>query len=213
MLEPKERWQKEDSGGKYAGARWRSMRRRGNDPRLVRGILARHLPPRTPAAVLDVPCGTARLRPAIEGGGCTWFGLDVSASMLTSAAAEGRPLLRGDVEALPFPDDAFDAVVCCRLLHHLADPAVFARTVGELVRVSRHLVVASFWDAGSLPARHRARFPKRGRRVGRVPHAKSHVREVFARHGAQVLGFRHTLRFFSRQTFVVARKHTEVTRG
>jgi SAM-dependent methyltransferase len=214
MIQPRERWQKPDSGTRYEGRRWRSVRRRGNDPRLVGRILARYLEPRGGATVLDAPCGTGRLRPAIAGPGRRWIGLDVSASMLAALDDEALPRVRGDVAALPFADDAFAAVVCCRLLHHLQEPEGFRRTVTELVRVSRELVVASFWDAGSLPARHRRVFPHRGgRRVGRIPHAKAHVRLVFAGAGAEVLGFHHTLRFFSRQTFVVARPLPGGTHG
>ena len=164
--------------------------------------------------VLDVPCGTARLRPVIETHAARWVGLDVSLSMLSAAAAPAGALLRGDVEALPFADGAFEAVVCCRLLHHLHDTDCFQRTVNELVRVSRRVVLASFWDAASLPARHRRAFPHHGRRrQGRIAHAKPYVALAFAQAGAEVVGFRHTLRFFSRQTFVIAHKRAEHADG
>ncbi len=209
MIDPKEHWREPDSGVRYEGRRWSSARRRGHDPRLVAGILRRHLG--GDASVLDVPCGTGRLREAIEAEGRHWVGLDVSPSMLAAAEVDGHPLLCGDVEALPFPENTFDAVVCCRLLHHLGDEALLRRTIAELVRVSRDLVVASFWDAGSLPARHRRLRPRRGE--GRLAHPKSDLRRAFRAAGAEVTGFRHTLRFFSRQTFVVARKRVEAPGG
>ncbi len=164
--------------------------------------------------MLDAPCGTGRLRAAIEGHADRWVGLDVSASMLEAMTGEERSAVCGDVEALPFPDDAFDAVVCCRLLHHLRDEEVFRQTVAELVRVSRDLIVASFWDAAALPALRRRYLPALGRRArGRIPHAKAQVARVFEAAGAEVVGFRHSLRFVSRQTFVVARKRGGEARG
>lgn len=185
------------------------MRRANRDPRIVAGILARE--GSGDALVLDAPCGTGRLREAIEGGGARWIGVDVSAEMLAAHEAGDRPRVRGDVGRLPFEDRTFDAVVCCRLLHHLRDAEVFRGVIGELVRVSRALVIASFWDAGSLPARRRRWQPRK--QEGRIAHPKSHLREVFEAAGAEVVGWRHSLRFFSRQCFVVARRREEGRRG
>jgi SAM-dependent methyltransferase len=206
ITEPKKRWQKPDSGARYVGERWKSARRAGRDPRLVGSILAGA---GGSGLILDVPCGTGRLREAIEGGGGRWVGMDVSASMLAASGIEEGPLLRGNAERLPFRDASFDAVVCCRLLHHLRDEESFGRVAGELVRVSRGLVIVSFWDAGSLPALRRRVFPRR-RRGGRIAHPKQQLREVFEAAGAEVVGWRHSLRFFSRQTFAVVRKNDAV---
>ncbi|MEW6073214.1 MAG: class I SAM-dependent methyltransferase [Planctomycetota bacterium] len=204
---PKGRWQGAEAARRYVEDRWDSPRRAGRDPRLVRGALACQRVREPGAIVLDAPCGAARLRPAIEAGGTRWVGLDASPAMLAAACAAGRPLLVGDVSALPFADGAFDAVVCCRLLHHLAEEAAFRRAVAELVRVSRFLVVASFWDSRSLAAWRSRAFPRRDGRVpGRVTHARERVREAFAAAGAEVIEFRPAWRFLSRQTFAVARK-------
>jgi SAM-dependent methyltransferase len=135
-------------------------------------------------------------------------GLDVSRAMLAAARAElgaKTPLLLGSVEELPFRDDSFDAVVCCRLLHHFAERDSLARALAELVRVSRDLVVASFWDAHSLPALRRAFLP--GRRVPRrIARTRADLAAAVAAAGADVVGWKHSLRFVSRQTFLVARK-------
>jgi SAM-dependent methyltransferase len=203
---PRGRWQAPEAGGRYASGRWGSARREGRDPRLVASVLRRHLGEGGGGLVLDAPCGTGRLRPAIEQHAARWVGLDVSTPMLEAHAGDDLALVRGDVEHLPFPDDAFDAIVCCRLLHHLRDPEVLRRTVGELVRVSRDLVIASFWDAGALPSLRRRYVPGGRPARGRAPHAKGELRRVFADAGARIVGYRHSLRFLSRQTFAVARK-------
>ena len=185
----------------YASTRFGSARKRARDPNLVRRALARHAAALPLSRVLDVPAGAGRLRPALAELARRYVGVDVSASMLREGTREEAALLVGDARRLPFADATFDAVVCCRLLHHLRDPDAFRLVVGELMRVSRGLVVASFWDAGALPERHRLR-PRRDRRRA---HAKAFVRDAFARAGAEVLGFEHSFRFLTRQTFAVAR--------
>ncbi|MEM6295372.1 MAG: class I SAM-dependent methyltransferase [Myxococcota bacterium] len=47
---------------------------------------------------------------------------------------------RADVYALPYPDDAFDLVVCCEVLEHLDDPAAGLK---EVARVAKHHVLLS----------------------------------------------------------------------
>jgi SAM-dependent methyltransferase len=211
LVEPRERWLDPEAGERYAGGRWRSARRRARDPRRIASLLDRHLAAGGREAreiwLLDAPSGNARLRGLLEERG-RWVGLDVSPSMLASAgrSAEARQLC-GDVERLPFRDGSFDAVVCCRLLHHLREEAAFRHTLAELVRVSSGLVVASFWDCACLAEvgarrRHRARGEKRCAR------SKAFVRQAFAAAGAEVLEFRHSLRFLSRQSYVAARKRS-----
>jgi SAM-dependent methyltransferase len=205
--------------------RWRDARRAARDPRMVRRLLDRarvH-----DAVILDAPCGAGRLLAGLAGRARRLVGLDVSAAMLAearSAAAAacadppgslaGEPardgdapraaLVRGDLARLPFRDASFDAVVCCRLLHHLADPEELRAAVRELVRVSRGLVLASFWDAGSLAGWRRPR-PGAGRRA----QPKAELRAAFAAAGAEVTGFAHGVRFVSQQTFLLAevRRH------
>lgn len=93
--------------------------------------------------VLDVGTGTGRLplalleQPGFQG---RIVALDLSRKMLARAAAKLAPfgervaLLHHPAEALPFPDGAFDLVICLETLEFLMD----ARAVlGELVRVLR----------------------------------------------------------------------------
>jgi len=87
--------------------------------------------------VLDVGCGegalTRVLREECPG---TVVGCDRDAGLL--AELEG-PAVRGDAYALPFPDDAFDLVVCQALLINLPDPE---RAVREFARVAADRVAA-----------------------------------------------------------------------
>jgi len=192
-------WEGPDAGGRYARARFRSRRAEQRDPRLVARALARH---GVRGAVLDVPSGAGRLAEALARTGQIVVAADASDAML---AADGRARrVRASVFALPFAGGTFDTVVCCRLLHHLREPADLERAISELVRVSARLVIASFWDAGSLPAL-RVRLGLK-RAEARTSIARSRLAELFARCGAPVVGYEHSLRRVSQQAFAVALK-------
>lgn len=102
-------------------------------------LIRRALPPaagRRPRA-LDAGCGTGALAAVLGDLGYVTHGLDLSPAMLAGARRRlpGAALARGDLEALPYPDDAFDAVVCGgSTLSFVPAPA---RAVGELGRVLR----------------------------------------------------------------------------
>jgi SAM-dependent methyltransferase len=103
--------------------------------------------------VLDVACGPGAVAAAAAALGATVIGVDLSPEMI--ARARGRhPRLEfreADVERLPFPDEAFDAVVCNFGLGHFPRPELGA---AELLRVLKPggRAALSWWDA---PARAR----------------------------------------------------------
>lgn len=207
MERSRARWRGEDAGAHYAGARWRSAAKKGRDPARIAALLARHLPARGPAEFLDAPCGTGRLFAALEARGRV-VGLDVSPAMLQRARAVARAdteLLLGDLARLPFAGGSFDAVVCCRLLHHLEREQDLARVVAELVRVSRGLVVVTYWDAAALPAWRRRLLPSR-RSPRRFARARAELEALFEQAGATIVARAWSLRFVSRQAYLVARR-------
>jgi SAM-dependent methyltransferase len=135
-------------------------------------------------------------------------GLDVSPAMLVRARAAARAdteLLLGDLARLPFAERSFDAVVCCRLLHHLERAEDLARVVAELVRVSRGLVLVSYWDAAALPAWRRRLLPAR-RAPRRFARPLAELEQAFERAGASIVDRAWSLRFVSRQAYLVARR-------
>ncbi|PCR91327.1 class I SAM-dependent methyltransferase [Natrinema ejinorense] len=89
--------------------------------------------------ILDVGCGTGELSRvlAAESPGEV-IGCDADLDLL-GAAGEHVPVVAGDAGRLPFPDGAFDLVVCQALLINLPEPA---RAVAEFARVSSDLVAA-----------------------------------------------------------------------
>lgn len=93
--------------------------------------------------LLDVGTGTGGLLRELAGRGirpAEVVGIDASTSMIEVAAASGLPdrwkLLAGDAQRLPLPDDHFDVVTSCYLLH-LLGWTVRRRVLREIVRVLR----------------------------------------------------------------------------
>jgi SAM-dependent methyltransferase len=200
------KWDRPGAGERYARERFRSVRAARRDPELALHLLREHAAGHAGRPLLDAPCGAGRLSAALGSLGAPVVGLDASLSMLEAARAGRSALVCAAIERLPFADASFEAVVCCRLLHHLRGEEL-ERVVGELVRVSARLVVASFWDAGSLPAWRQRLGLKRGEGpAGRDAIARERIAAIFAAAGAPVIAFRPLLRFVSAQTFLVARR-------
>jgi SAM-dependent methyltransferase len=86
--------------------------------------------------ILEVGCGTGVITEELTRLGANVVGLDIDPATLnfTSQRETHAIYVRGDGHALPFPDRAFDAVVCHYLLLWLAQPE---RGVREMARVTR----------------------------------------------------------------------------
>ncbi|WP_436345039.1 class I SAM-dependent methyltransferase [Natronorubrum sp. FCH18a] len=97
--------------------------------------------------ILDVGCGTGELSRVLReeaADDATVVGCDADRELLAVAARhdagdDSTPFVAGDALRLPFPDDAFDLVVCQALLINLPDPAA---ALEEFARVSTDLVAA-----------------------------------------------------------------------
>jgi demethylmenaquinone methyltransferase/2-methoxy-6-polyprenyl-1,4-benzoquinol methylase len=85
------------------------------------------------ARVLDLACGTGDLSRLARRQGYQVVGADLSAGML-AANTTGTPLLEADSGCLPFPEGAFDGVVCGYALRNFTDLAL---ALGETARVLR----------------------------------------------------------------------------
>jgi ubiquinone/menaquinone biosynthesis C-methylase UbiE len=109
--------------------------------------IAAFLAPLEGRRVLDVGTGTGRAAIALAKRGAIVTGVDASAEMLEVAArraeeAQARvTFTRGDAHRLEFPDRAFDAVVCLRVLMHTPD---WRASLGELCRVASQRVVFDY---------------------------------------------------------------------
>lgn len=100
------------------------------------------LPP-PPASVLDLGCGTGSVANALAGRGYSVRAIDPDGDAVETARELGASsagtahfsVARG--ESLPFPDEAFDAVLCIDVLHWAADAAAFDAIWNEAWRVLR----------------------------------------------------------------------------
>ena len=111
------------------------------------------------ARVLDLPCGTGRLVPELTRRGFMVTAADVSPHMVAHARsfleqqgihlADDR-LLVTSVFNTGMADNAFDATVCNRLLHHFYEPQTRRDALAELRRITRGPIVASFFTIRSF---------------------------------------------------------------
>jgi ubiquinone/menaquinone biosynthesis C-methylase UbiE len=68
-----------------------------------------------------------------------WTAIDIDPHMTQAAATRlrgfaGASVKTADATAMPFPDDSFDSVVSCLMLHHIID---WERALAEVARVLR----------------------------------------------------------------------------
>jgi SAM-dependent methyltransferase len=119
----------------------------------VHAILCATLaPPSAGAAALDAGCGTGFQTAVLHALGYRTYGVDLSAALL-GVARQRVPhasFVRGRLEALPYADTGFDAVVCCgSTLSFVADPAAAVREFGRVLRPRGRLLleVEHKWSA------------------------------------------------------------------
>lgn len=97
--------------------------------------------------VLDVCTGPGMMVEAAIGRGALATGLDFSQEVveLAQSRVPAGEFRQGDAQSLPFPDNAFDAVVCNYGVIHVPEPE---RALREMVRVVRPAgrVAISVWD-------------------------------------------------------------------
>jgi SAM-dependent methyltransferase len=97
------------------------------------------------ATILDVGGGHAQVAPPLVEAGyrVTVVGSDPSCGKrLEPLTSAGRCRFDvGDLQALPYGAEAFDAVICYRLIAHSID---WRHLVGELCRVARHRAIVDY---------------------------------------------------------------------
>jgi len=119
----------------------------------------------TQGRLLDVACGPGTYGRRVASPSKEVFGIDVSMGMLRQGAAyvaeEGTPnvhFARARVEALPFEDGFFDAVLCCGSLHLFADTVIALREMSRVMKPEAILSVFTFTTGrGGILRFHRVR--------------------------------------------------------
>lgn len=108
------------------------------------------------ASFLDAPCGAGRAMILLQRLGYKTAGVDLGDGAI--AVAEREMIKRGmdpDIKKanlvdLPFAENSFDAVLCFRFFHHLANPEIRERIVAELCRVADKYVLISYFSPFSV---------------------------------------------------------------
>lgn len=100
---------------------------------------------------IDVGCGTGALTAELVArlGPAAVAAVDPSESFVAATAERypGAEVRRAQAEALPFPDDTFDATLAQLVVHFMKDPVA---GLGEMRRVTRPdgVLAACVWDHG-----------------------------------------------------------------
>jgi len=174
-----------------------SLRTRLTDWREQRCLTQALRDARSPATLLDLPCGTGRFWPAAAKAGVSeLIAADGSPGMLEVAAANRlnssmpQQLLETSAFAIDLPDNCVDAAACLRFYHHLAMPEDRARLLSELIRVSRQHLIISLWVDGNYAGNRRMRKPAKppvsgyGPRICRYRHE---VESEFVAAGCRII--------------------------
>lgn len=149
---------------------------------------------------LDAPSGAGRMSGELPGPATL---VDRDAAMV-AAAGPDRPRACASVHALPFADRAFAGVLCHRLLQHIPGDDERRAILGELARVSRGVVVVSFFDACSLQSLRRVLRRWTGKtRSGRSAVGRGAFFAACRAAGLEPIEARALRRFLGEQTLVL----------
>lgn len=96
--------------------------------------------------LLDCGCGTAPMIRLLHERYPEkhYTGIDLTPKMIEVARAKGMKgvnFVVGDCERLPFPENAFDALICCESFHHYPNPQDFFCSVYRVLRPGGRFVL------------------------------------------------------------------------
>lgn len=147
----------------YEAQGHRYARHRQTDPHIEAYV---HKAIADAATVLNIGAGAGSYEPADK----YVVAVEPSAVMRAQRLQRGKvPAVNGKADALPFDDDAFDAVMAMVTIHHWPD---IAAGLAEMYRVAKHTVailtfdpdaLQDFWNAHYFPdvvEAERQRYPK-----------------------------------------------------
>lgn len=110
------------------------------------------LDPQPGERILDVATGTGWAARRIAARGAVVTGVDLGAEVIEAAKAlsSGIDFRVGDAEALPFPDNHFDAVISTFGVMFARDPEAVARELARVVRPGGRVSLANWAIGGSV---------------------------------------------------------------
>ena len=130
-------------------ANWAELQEPYLEPAFRAGLDAVGVGDRT--RLLDVGCGAGLLLRLAADRGADVSGLDAASGMLEYARRRvpGAELVQGEIQSLPFPDDAFDAVTGFNSFQYAADP-VAALHEAKRVTAPGGRILALVWSPAEM---------------------------------------------------------------
>lgn len=120
--------------------------------------------------ILDAGCGYGRIAKVILDSTSTAkvFGVDMSSSMISYASNWLAPRFEGyvaNLESLPFPNEAFDSIICNAVIMHVKNEEAVIQELSRVLRPQGRLVLSinNLLSPFSLPTILYTKVIKRGR--------------------------------------------------
>jgi SAM-dependent methyltransferase len=113
--------------------------------------------------ILDAGCGTGQMLKHLETVGIA-YGIDSSPQAVSFAHSRGvQRLVRGSINAIPFPSNTFDCVVALDVIEHVEDDLGILKSLHEVVKSDGRLVVTvpafqSLWSQHDVINHHKRRY-------------------------------------------------------
>lgn len=169
--------------------------------------------------VLDLPCGAGRLLPMLLEKGFEVVASDYSQDMINASedyyrgqlkqapeTAARLSFIQQDILQTTFDDNAFDAVICNRLLHHYPEAALRQKVLEELLRITRPngRLIVSFFSNFALSALmfHLKNKLKGITPPGRIPIWHKTFKQDYQAAGWQCTGYYPVKQGISPQTYL-----------
>ena len=141
--------------------------------------------------ILDIGCGSSRILQSLPQA----IGLDTQIRKLRWLRTPGRQLVQASMNELPFPDDAFDAVICSEVIEHIPRGEI---DLTEMVRVLAPggILVLGTPDYGrftwrALEGAYKKVFPQGYATEHINPYTRQELRGLIERMGLSVLDLRY----------------------
>jgi dolichol-phosphate mannosyltransferase len=137
--------------------------------------------------ILDIGCGSSRILQSLPQA----VGLDMQIRKLRWLRAPGRQLVQGSLSELPFPDEAFDAVICSEVIEHIDRDAIDLSDMVRVLAPGGRLVLGTpdygRWTWRALESLYKKVFPQGYATEHINPYTRQELRHEVERLGLLVL--------------------------
>jgi dolichol-phosphate mannosyltransferase len=144
--------------------------------------------------ILDIGCGSSRILQTLPQA----VGLDMQIRKLRWLRAPGRHLVQGSLSELPFPDGAFDAVICSEVIEHIPREEIDLTDMVRVLAPGGTLVLGTpdygRWTWRTLEAIYKKVFPQGYATEHINPYTRDELRREIEGMGLVVLDVQYVFR-------------------